>query len=173
VFDKGLVKLPRRLGIAIKPRYMSVTLISNKARITRPRGAAAARVQGLDTVMKAEQLFKAIDRDFDNRNIGAIVKVVGSDTIERLGRELASLHRPASMNWAARFGLAPTLPAPPAAAAEAGRGKDVSEAAHQTCDSCGKRVSEKEFQYCLDRADRLNGRILCYDCQRRVRAKAT
>jgi len=172
VFDKGLVKLPRRLGITIRARYMSVILISNKARITRPRGAAAARVNGLDTVMKAEQLFKAIDRDFDNRNIGAIVKVVRSDTIERLARELAALHRPASVDWAARFGLAPTLPAR-LAAAEAGLGNDVSEAPLQACDSCGKRVSEKEFQYCLDRADRFKGRTLCYDCQRRVRVPAT
>jgi hypothetical protein len=172
VFDKGLGRLPRRLGIAIRPRYMSVILISNKARITRPRGTAAARVNGLDTVMKAEQLFKTIDRDFDNRNIGAIVKVVGSDKIERLAHDLAALHRPASPDWAARFGLSPSPPAQRAVAG-AGLAKDVSEAHSRACDSCGRRVSEKVFQYCLEQAERFKGRILCYDCQHRVRAPAT
>ena len=46
VFSKGLVPLPRRLGLTIKPQMNSLVLVSNGARISRPRGRAAASVEG-------------------------------------------------------------------------------------------------------------------------------
>ena len=105
LFEKDLVRLPRRLGITIKPRFKSVILVSNKARITRPGGKLAAQVDGLDSVMKAEQLFKAINDDFDQRSTAAIAKAVSADTIERIARDIAALHKPASFDWAPQVRL--------------------------------------------------------------------
>ena len=35
-----------------------------------------------------------------------MLKLVGSDTLEAFGRQLVALHRPAKVDWAARFGIA-------------------------------------------------------------------
>ena len=98
----------------ITPWIRSLVLVSNGARIRRPRSKAAqARVEGLDTVIKADQLAATINRDLDGRNLAAIVKVVSAETVGRIGRELAALHRPMTLDWAARFGL-PSISAVPA-----------------------------------------------------------
>ena len=114
-FAKGLVRPPKRLGIVrIKPWIRSLVLVSNGARIRRPRTTAAqARVEGLDTVIQADQLAATINRDRDTRTLAAIAKVVSAETVQRIGRELAALHRPMTVDWAARFGL-PSISAVPA-----------------------------------------------------------
>lgn len=113
-FATGLVQLPKRLGmVPIKPWIRSLVLVSNGARISRPRSKAAqARVDGLDTVIKADQLAATINRDLDTRNLAAIAKVVSAETVQRIGRELAALHRPMTVDWAARFGLPSVSPVP-------------------------------------------------------------
>jgi hypothetical protein len=166
VFEKDLVRLPRRLGITIKPRFKSVILVSNQARITRPRGKLAAQVDGLDSVMKAEQLFKAINDDFDQRSTAAITKVVSADTIERIARDLVALHKPASFEWARKFGLGTAAPVAPATVSL----QPFATSSANACESCGKPVSDRVTQYCRDQAVRFGGRILCYACQRRVPA---
>ena len=103
VFDKGLVALPRRLGVTLKPDYRSLILVSNEARVSRPRGTT--KVDGIDTVIKAEQLARTIDRQIDSANALALTKVVGASDVERIARELAALHRPVHVDWSARFGL--------------------------------------------------------------------
>ncbi len=153
VFKQGLVKLPRRLGIPIRPRFKSVVLISNGATIVRPRGSE--KVDGLDDVMKVEQLTNAIERDFDSHGDRVVLKAVWSSTIEELARNVAALHRPARQDWAATFGV-PAVPVP--------------EATRRPCDDCGTMVTERVVAYCRDNAAGFKGRILCYGCQDAVRA---
>ena len=61
-FDDGLVKPPKRLGLLPrKPRIRSLVLVSNSARIGRPK----RDVDGLDQVIKAEQLKTRLFDEFD------------------------------------------------------------------------------------------------------------
>jgi len=63
VFDRKLVDPKKRLGVTIKPRFKSVILVSNNARITRPRSkAAAAAADGLD-----------LDTEFRRRGICSVL----------------------------------------------------------------------------------------------------
>jgi hypothetical protein len=168
VFDQGLVDLPRRLGVRLQPDIRSVVLVSNGARISRPRSKTAAAAAGLDQVIKVERLKGLIDDDLDARHFTTLRRVVGEETVQRIGRELAALHRPAPpTDWAARFGLVPeTSPATPRPAArqaaKSGRGRDSGK----VCASCGIAVSVGVARYAEEHADRFGGRILCMRCQR-------
>lgn len=174
VFAAGLVRLPKRLGIAtIKPWIRPLVLVSTGARISRPRSKAAqAKVEGLDSVVKADQLVATINRDLDTRSTTAIAKIVSPETIARLGRELAAQHRPITVDWAARFGLPPTpviepppvLPAVVAPPDDSGTGSNLDA----TCSLCGKPLSPAAIEYCRANAERFAGRVLCYVCQRRA-----
>lgn len=89
------IELPTRLGVRIPPAFQTFVLIGPDARIDRPRGFDTARV------VKADQLKKAIWRDIDNENglIGLVrfaAKIVSSETVEFVARQLAKLHRPLS-----------------------------------------------------------------------------
>jgi hypothetical protein len=103
VFDDGLAPRPRRFGLApMKPRLKSLVLVSDGAKISRPR----KRVEALDEVIKAEQLKTRLFDAFDATPDWDVLRVIGKEGLEKFARGLATLHRPASFDWAARFGLA-------------------------------------------------------------------
>jgi hypothetical protein len=182
VFSSHLVPLPTRLGITLKPEYKSLILVSSGARITRPRGRAAAQVEGLDSVIKADQLASTINRAVEEKNPLGVVKLVDRATLETLARRLAALHTPETRDWAARFGLPPeplnprvavdaplTAPAlhpgvggPSRAPAQAG-----PSARAAACATCGRAVSQQVVDYCQTHAERFGGVILCMRCQAR------
>lgn len=93
---KGVISgidLPTRLGVRIPPAFQSFVLVGPNARIDRPRKFDTSRV------VKADQLKKAIWRDFDNENplLGMMrmaAKIVSGETVEFVARQLAGLHRP-------------------------------------------------------------------------------
>jgi hypothetical protein len=176
VFSGGLVPLPRRLGmVAIRPRLRSLVLVSNTARITRPK-AATARFDGLEQVIKADLITTTVRRDFDERSSLAMAKVVSKDQLERFARALATLHAPGPFDYAAKFGL-PAEPAPAAVTTPveaavvapevlADEKEDQREDGHPTCVSCGRPVSQAVVEYCEAHAHRFAGRVYCYRCQR-------
>src|SRR5437870_6175993 len=56
VFARRLVTMPTRLGLTFKATLRSLVLVSDRTHITRPKGTASERVNGLESVIKAEQL---------------------------------------------------------------------------------------------------------------------
>lgn len=172
VFTKGIVPPRKRLGITIKPALNGLVLVSNGARISRPKGPAAATVKGLDSVIKVEKLFETVERAFDKRSTLAAARVVSANTIETVARQLVALHRPMQVDWAARFGLAaeasepkkPTqIPSPPATMASASQGRSA-------CARCGVGLSDKVVEYCKANGARFGGATYCFDCQKFIRA---
>jgi hypothetical protein len=158
VLEAGAVTLPRRV-VRLKPNLVPVVLVANRAKIDRPAGKAAQNVDGLETVIKVEQLVRTIERRADQRNIfGIMVKLVGADTIERLARELVAMHRPLQTDWAARFGLPPVPPLSP---------KLPPKRTGPPCDGCGQPVTAGELAYSTGHSGRFAGRVLCYLCQQR------
>ena len=168
VFATGMVTLPKRLGVvAIKPRIRPLVLVSTGARISRPRTKAAqALVEGLDTVIKVDRWAMTINQDLETRSLGVIAKVVSEGTVQRIGRELAALHRPMTIDWAARFGL-PPVPVPPGAPARVALPDPTRATRDAACASCGLPVSQVAIDYCRANAARFGGQVLCYRCQRR------
>ncbi len=95
-----------------------------------------------------------------------IAKVIGSDTLEQFARSIAALHKPASFDWAAKFGLQQTETGPPASTAptESGAGSKLA------CASCGIIVAYNVARFCWFNKPRFGGRVYCMDCQKAVRA---
>jgi hypothetical protein len=171
IFSKRAVDLPKRFGLPLEPRVKSIVLISNRGRITRPK--AWARVPGIDTVVKAEQLYATINKSIDSKTIADFLTVVGRETVEKLARNLAALHSPKAFDWLARFGLSEgdvSIHASPAtAAAEPPQSLQSPTAvpdAVPVCASCLKPVTAKVADYCRTNSTRFGGRLLCFDCQR-------
>jgi len=101
-FDGGLVPLPRRLGLArMRPRLRSLVLVSDNARISRPR----RKVDGVDEVIKAEQLKTRLFDSLDSAPMTDMARLIGKEQLVSWAKDIAALHRPASVDWEARFGL--------------------------------------------------------------------
>jgi hypothetical protein len=117
VFDDGLARSPRRLGfLPMKPTLRSLVLVSNNARIGRPK----RKINGIDEVIKAEQLKTRLFDEFDRSPEWKLATVIGKEGLAAFARDLAALHRPIQFDWAAKLGL-PATPSPaPAAPPTAG-----------------------------------------------------
>ena len=186
VFNKGLVKLPKRVGITMRPSVKTVVLVANTARIERPRGRAADQVEGIQDVIKCERLFATMDESWDEKGVAVVLTLVGKETIENLARDLVKLHTPGTWDWAAKFGLsnepqALPLAAPvveirtttPASFPRGGlRESKAPGAPGGVCESCAKPTSAAEVNYCRTNATRFSGKTLCFTCQRRIRRPA-
>ncbi len=99
------IDLPSRFGLRIAPTFHSFVLVSSNARVDRPKRFDASRV------IKTDQLKKAIWRDIDGENpiVGLIrtaAKIVSSETVEHVARQLASRHVPVRGNVATAAMLA-------------------------------------------------------------------
>lgn len=170
VVDAGLVWLPSRLGFSIKPVFRNVVLLSNSARIDRPR----RKLNGLDWVIKTEQLKKRLFEGQDEiRAPRFVARVVGQETIERFARSLVALHRPAVVDWSARFGLGP-LPAAATPAVVAPRDAQtagtipVRRNSGLRCSRCGEPVSYAVAKFCWVNKARFGGSVYCMRCQQLV-----
>ena len=84
--------LPERLGVRLQPALTSYVLISNNARINRPKTFDTQQV------VKVDQLKTKIERELDSisvlKAVSLTAKIVSSETVEKLAKELARLHRP-------------------------------------------------------------------------------
>jgi hypothetical protein len=154
-------------------------LVSNTARISRPPKAAWNRIPGIETVIKAERYRDTIERQFDEHYSVALAKAVGAGTLEAVARSLASLHRPATYDYAAKFGLGPAPSSEPVERAEPVAAPPPVQAVQTaavgamvaTCDECGRALSAAVIAYLAANAHRFDGKRFCYDCQRKVRRR--
>ena len=146
------IELPTRFGLRIPPAFQSFVLVGPNARIDRPKKFDDSRV------IKADQLKKAIWRDFDNENplLGVLrtaAKIVSGETVEFVARQLAALHRP----LAEADTTATTEARPPALSVEQrprrvepvlGTPRDSASAppiARPECKSCGKSTGQIQY----------------------------
>jgi hypothetical protein len=168
VFDDGLVRAPKRLGLVPKkPRLRSLVLVSNNARIGRPRH----QVQGMDEVIKAEQLKARLFDEFDKAPEWKLATVIGKEGLAAFARELVALHRPIIFDWAVRFGLSevPRVSSgyvPPQARIESSAStagpmpRPWKVRYDGPCSKCG-RILSKGTAAVWDHSDR---RMLCMEC---------
>jgi hypothetical protein len=170
-----VVRAPKRLGLVpMKPTFRSLVLVSNNARIGRPR----RRVAGIGEVIKAEQLKTRLFDEFDKSPEWKLATVIGKGGLATLAHDLVALHRPIAFDWPARFGLAPEALDRAAPSRRATPRDDLQtartrqHAAAGICERCGREVSATVVRFCAERADAFGGRVYCMRCQPEVRARA-
>lgn len=160
LFVTNVCPVPRRFGRRIVPDLDGLVLISNHAFIRRPKVA----VDGIETVIKVERLKATVEAQFDDRP-QSLLRVVSESELERFARNLAALHRPASVDVPARYGLTPPpnqqAPTPP----RPGKRGPL-------CVSCARVLTSPEAWFCRFNKARFGGRFYCIDCQQSVPATA-
>jgi hypothetical protein len=161
-FDDGLVPLPRRLGLVpLKPSLRSLIIVSNNARIGRPR----RDVNGLDEVIKADQLKTRLFDEFDRTPAWKIAGLIGADGLEKLARDLVALHRPAAFDWGRRFGLGNAPAGPAGVESAATMGGERKRSSGHRCARCGEPVSFAVVRFCWNNRTRFGGSVYCMSCQ--------
>ena len=97
------IDMPSRIGLKLSPVFHSLVLISPEAVIDRP--------DKFDTshIIKADILKKTIDNEFEANgfldDVRNLSRFVSEETVKDIGYKLISLHKPATFDYAAKFGL--------------------------------------------------------------------
>lgn len=166
LFDSDEIELPTRLGLRMKPSLHSLILIANTSAIRRPQNGK--RIEGLDRIIKVEQLSKRIDRDLKEESIFHTIssanKLISAETLQSFAEDLAGLHATKQTDWKARFGIdnqQPEIQSPKAA--------HTSKPKRLFCADCKKAVSRTVADFCWNNKSRFHGRVYCYECQRQQR----
>ena len=145
------LELPTRAGIKLSPTLHSYVLVSPKARIDRPKKFDTSHI------IKSDVLLKTIQNQFENKGVldvfTSLARIVSLDTIIDIGRKLIALHKPATFDYVAKFGLqnaesSQVAPPPPIVAAPTA--PVYSAAVHESKDAlaCRKCNSQKmEIMY--------------------------
>jgi hypothetical protein len=106
----GQIDMPTRLGMRLSPVFHSYVLVAPNVRVDRPKKFDTSKL------IKADDLMKTLDKQADKAGlfdiVGCLSRVVSSETLADIGRKLVALHRPASFNYTARFGIAEPVAEP-------------------------------------------------------------
>jgi hypothetical protein len=124
-------------------------------------------------VIKADTLGTAIERRVDGASpmevFSSLTMLVSQETLEAFARRLVRLHRPAKIDYAAKFGvtvadaLAP-IPQPTVGeTTDRGNGSDTKK--KPTCEACGGMVDGKVVYFCRINREQFGGKVLCRSCQ--------
>jgi hypothetical protein len=101
------IDTPSRVGMRLTPVFLSYVLVSQRARIERPKRFDTSHV------LKADML--SVEDELNKRSLlkglGHISRFIASPTLRAIGRKLVALHKPATFDYAARFGI-PTMATP-------------------------------------------------------------
>lgn len=101
-------EMPKRLGMKLIPKAECFVLVSNNARIDRPKQFDTSRViksdAFTDAITSTLSSLKAKD------TLLAVGRIVSCETLEKIGRILKHSHKPIMIDYLAKFGLS-ELPA--------------------------------------------------------------
>lgn len=174
LFKSEAVELPKRLGLSIKPKYITNVLVSKNSRISRP----SKKSNELESIVKTDQFISHIGKLIENDNNPlAIVKLVSSDTVEKLAIDLVNQHKPIKFNWAAKFGLSDLQGITDSTPAKEHRSEQKAaepqiEADEDSpkkkliCYSCGTKLPYKVGIFCWNNKKKFGGHAYCLDCQK-------
>lgn len=137
------LELPTRLGMTIPLNFKSLILVSSSARITRPKKFDTSQV------MKADQLRDKLWKAIDDENpalllLRSAAKLVESNTIEKVARQILVKHRPIQIDHHAKYGIVKEkrLPPPIHGTVEAEPEDTTEKVSGPTCKQCQGKVGE-------------------------------
>jgi hypothetical protein len=166
-FFKAKEILPKRMGMSISPRLKSLIMMSPKSIIARPTE------KKLDTsmVIKADTLRTKIDDEAEKigpaEAIAAITQMSSSSTLEEVARRLVRYHRPHTIDWRERFGLAAENPPDFGnVAVQKNRGLGIKDSSKYFCFKCKKGISQNVAKFCFQNRPKFGGKAYCYECQK-------
>lgn len=171
LFNSGEIDLPTRLGFRMKPSLHSLILIANTSAIRRPKNSK--KVDGMDRIIKVEQLVKRRDQDLKEENFlhtfSSVNKLISTETLQNFAENLADLHTPAKKDWKARFGIE-ERPSEKEAELLSSIALGTPQTKRLFCADCKTTVSPNVAAFCWNNKGRFHGRVYCFDCQRKYKA---
>lgn len=152
--DHGLA--PKRLGISMPVRCHNWVLVSPQCQLNR-KGVDWDKVVKMDLFEK--RFAECVDEAGFLDALSSISKLVSRETVGAFGRALVAEHKPHACDFAARFGITPSVEG------SRSEGQQVCGVAPICCDECNAALDAQVVKYCRSNLQRFRGQVLCRLCQ--------
>lgn len=100
----GIINMPTRVGMRLSPVFHSYVLVSQNARIKRPKEFDTSKI------IKADMLSMTIESQFDKAGffdvLGSASRIVSKETLRDIAGQLIALHKPATLDYSAKYKVA-------------------------------------------------------------------
>ena len=100
----GIINMPTRVGMRLSPVFHSYVLVSQNARIKRPKEFDTSKI------IKADMLSTTIESQFDRAGffdvLGSASRMVSKETLQDIAGQLIALHKPTPLDFAAKYKVA-------------------------------------------------------------------
>ncbi len=101
--------LPTRLGLPIQLNFLPYILVSPQSRIIRP----SAKKFNTDIVIKSDKLYQQTQDNINDSSllsdIGAVMKIISSQSLMDVARKIISYHQPIEINYYGKFGISKSM----------------------------------------------------------------
>lgn len=95
---------PKRLGVALKPNYINIVLVSPESKLIKPKKG----LYDCSAVMTSDKFSNYFEDDLDSEPINSLVsitKVISPESLRSFSEMLACHHVPLTNNYSAEFGI--------------------------------------------------------------------
>ena len=155
-FIKDRELAPKRLGISLPLSFQNWVLVSPGCHLRRKGGE-------WDQVVKMDMFEKRFERWIEESTVldtlAAFSKFVSRETLNALGQSMVAAHKPASFDFAAKFGIALLEPNDDSRFGS----PDTSDA---KCESCAVVLEAKVIKFSRLNSKKFGGKLLCQSCQK-------
>lgn len=153
--------LPTRFGLAIRPNFHNIVLVSPTAGVQLPKRNVKLRCE----VVRSDHFLERFNRKLIG-NVGAhdfvaLARQVSFENLKGMAEKLARRHIPRTIDFSHRYGLA-TAPMV----------EELDEEGAVCCAGCNKRITARVVRYCYDNHELFSGKAYCFDCQKGIAFKA-
>ena len=173
-------EMPTRFGMKLIPKIIPLVLISNNARIDRPKSFDTS------SVLKCEALLQSLNTSHNPLDIkstfSAVGRIVSRETLQKIGRLLRHSHKPILVNYAGKFGIpkeAPITNIEKSSNVKITKPKDLEKEHHcSKCNSANISVLHGRYGYyfkCQDCSGNTAIKLQCKgsECKPRLRKQKT
>lgn len=153
--------LPTRFGLAIRPNFHNIVLVSPTAEVQLPKRDIDLHCEIVRSDHFLERFNRKLISATGTHDFIALARQVSSDNLRAMAEKIARRHIPRTVDFSRRYGLT-----------TAGVFEEKDEEGTVSCASCNKRITARVVRYCYDNQELFSGRAYCFDCQKGIAFKA-
>jgi hypothetical protein len=151
--------LPTRFGLAIKPNFHNVVLVSPTSSVKLPRRNVDLGCEVVRSDIFLEHFNRTLPSGTGAHDFVTLARHISSETLNEMADKLARRHMPKRIDFSRRYGL--------------DRGAELStEDGVEQCANCRKRITARVVRYCYDNHELFAGKAYCFDCQKGITFQA-
>ncbi len=153
--------LPTRFGLAIKPNFHNIVLVSPTSSVQLPKRYIDLECEVVRSDIFLEQFSRKMPKSAAAHDFVTLARHISTENLSAMGDKLTRRHMPKRFDFSRRY----------AAQSSAVREPSTDNGVEQ-CAGCHKRITARVVRYCYDNRELFAGKAYCFDCQKGIAFQA-